>query len=117
MSATSQANFDWFWQPPMSGDPGILMIVDTHPGPEDLQTPFIQEDINAVLLYIESRLPADVQLYQLRIYAKDIFGLWIEIEFSLVSSERRFKTKAPTFTQAQLSEVWDNHEARAGRAN
>lgn len=117
MTATSQASFDWFWQPPMSGDPGILMIVDTHPGPEDLQTKFIQEDINNVLLSIESQLPADVQLYQLRIYAKDIFGIWIRIEFSLVSSERRFKTIKPDFSQGQLSEVWDNHEARAGRAN
>ncbi len=114
---SSQASFDWFWQPPALGDPGILMIVDTHPGPEDLQTKFIQEDINNVLLYCEKRIPKDVQLYQLRIYVKDIFGIWVEIEFSLVSSARRFKTKKPTFGQAQLSEVWDNHEARAGRSN
>ena len=114
---SSQASFDWFWQPPALGDPGILMIVDTHPGPEDLETMFLQEDINNVLLDIEGRLPKDVQLFQLRIYAKDIFGLWIEIEFSILNSARRFKTKAPTFTQGQLSGVWDNHEARAGRAN
>lgn len=114
---SSQASFDWFWQPPALGDPGILMIVDTHPGPHDFDTKFIQEDINNVLLDIEAKLPADVHLFQLRIYAKDIFGLWIEIEFSVLNAERRFKTKAPTFSQAQLSEVWDNHEARAGRAN
>jgi len=117
MTAHSQASFDWFWQPPALGDPGILMIVDTHPGPHDFETKFIQEDINAVLLNIESQLPKDIQLFQLRIYAKDIFGLWIQIEFSILNSARRFKTKAPDFTQAQLSEVWDNHEARAGRAN
>lgn len=114
---SSQASFDWFWQPPALGDPGILMIVDTHPGPADTQTKFIQEDINQVLLSIESQLPKDVELYQLRIYAKDIFGLWIQIEFSILNQARRFKTKKPDFGQAQLSEVWDNHEARAGRAN
>lgn len=117
MSAPSQASFDWFWQPPQMGDPGILMIVDTHPGPHDFETKFIQEDINNVLLNIESQLPKDIQLFQLRIYAKDIFGLWIQIEFSILQAQRRFKTKAPDFTQAQLSEVWDNHEQRAGRAN
>ena len=114
---TAQASFDWFWQPPMSGEPGIVMIVDTHPGPEDLVTPFIQEDINAVLLDIETRIPKDVELYQLRIYAKDIFGLWIQIEFSIVAAGRRFRTKAPEFSQASLAEIWDNHESRAGRAN
>ena len=117
MTVHARASFDWFWQPPQLGDPGILMIVDTHPGPKDLETPFLQEDINAVLLYIESRIPPDVQLFQLRIYAKDIFQLWIEIEFSILSSARRFKLKAPEFSQASLSEIWDNHEARAGRAN
>ena len=114
---SSNASFDWFWQPPALGDPGILMIVDTHPGPHDFDTKFIQEDINNVLLYIESKLPRDVQLFQLRIYAKDIFELWIEIEFSVLNKARRFKTKAPEFSQASLSEIWDNHESRAGRAN
>ncbi len=117
MTASSQASFDWFWQPPALGDPGILMIVDTHPGPADLTTRFIQEDINAVLLNIESQLPKDVQLFQLRIYAKDIFGLWIQIEFSILNQARRFTTKKPDFSQAELSQVWDNHETQAGRAN
>lgn len=114
---SSQASFDWFWQPPQMGDPGILMIVDTHPGPHDFDTKFIQEDINNVLLDIEARLPKDVQLFQLRIYAKDIFGLWIQIEFSILNSARRFKTKKPDFDQGALSQVWDNHESLAGRAN
>lgn len=101
----------------MSGQPGIIMIVDTHPGPHEPGVPFIQEDINAVLLYIESRIPKDVQLYQLRIYAQDIFELWIEVEFSIINGGRRFRTKAPEFSQGSLSEIWDNHESRAGRAN
>lgn len=117
MTAQANASFDWFWQPPMSGDPGIMMIVDTHPGPEAPEIPFVQEDINNVLLYCESRIPTDVQLFQLKIYVKDIFGLWNELEFSLIQGGRRFRRKAPEFSQASLSEVWDNHEARAGRAN
>jgi hypothetical protein len=117
MTASSAASFEWFWQPPQLGDPGIMMIVDTHPGPHDLETPFVQEDIGNVLLACESRIPTDVHLFQLRIYVKDIIGLWVEIEFTLVDSARRFKMKAPTFGQSQLSEVWDNHEARAGRQN
>ena len=59
------------------------------------------------------RLP----LFQLRIYAKDIFGHWIEIKFSVLNAARRFKTGVPEFSQASLSEIWDNHEATAGRAN
>ena len=117
MTVLANASFDWFWQPPMSGDPGIIMIVDTHPGPHDFETQFIQEDINNVLLYIEERIPKDVQLFQLRIYAKDIFGLWIQIKFSILNQERRFTTDIPDFTQAELAQVWDNHEARAGRAD
>ena len=46
MTASSQASFDWFRTPPAPGDPGILMIVDTHPGPADLTTLSIQADIN-----------------------------------------------------------------------
>lgn len=117
MTANSQASFDWFWQPPALGDPGIMMIVDTHPGPHDDETPFVQEDIGNVLLACESRIPKDVQLYQLRIYVKDIIGIWVEIEFSVLNTARTFKMKNPEFGQSALSEVWDNHEARAGREN
>ncbi len=114
---SSSASFDWFWQPPALGDPGIMMIVDTHPGPYEPGVPFVQEDINNVLLHCESKIPPDVHLYQLKIYVLDIFQMWNEIEFTLVNSARRFKRKVPDFSQASLHEVWDNHEARAGRAN
>ena len=117
MTVEANANFDWFWQPPQLGQPGILMIVDTHPGPEEPGVPFVQEDINNVLLYVESRIPRDVHLYQLRIYIKDVFGLWNEIEFPLIQGTRRFRRKSPEFSQASLSEIWENHELRAGRAN
>ncbi len=117
MNAQANAAFDWFWQPPQLGQPGIMMIVDTHPGPHEPGVPFVQEDINNVLLYCESKIPKDVQLYQLRIYVKDVFGLWNEIEFPLIRGGRRFRRKTPEFSQASLSEIWENHELRAGRAN
>ena len=113
---SSAASFDWFWQPPLSGEPGIIMIVDTHPGPEATAVPFIQEDMNAVLLDVEGQIPRYIQLYQLQIYAKDIFGYWIQIDFSIVAG-RRWRTKAPEFSQGSLSEIWDNHESHAGRSN
>ena len=117
MSGLSAASFDWFWQPPMSGDPGIVMIVDTHPGPGATDVPFINDDFNNVLQYVESRIPKDVQLYQLRIYTRNIFGFWNEIHFTLIDGGRRFRTKRPEFSQGSLSEIWDNHESRAGRSN
>jgi len=110
----SAASFDWFWQPPLAGDPGIIMIRDTHPGPEATAVPMIGEDMNNVLLTVESRIPNDVHLYQLRIYLADIFGVWIQVEFNVLG--RSFKLKEPDFSQADLSMVWDNHESRAGRA-
>lgn len=113
----SAAAFDWFWQPPQLGQPGIMMIVDAHPGPDDLETPFVQEDIGNVLLYCEARIPKDVHLFQLKIYVKDILEHWTEIEFSILNNARRFKTKLPEFSQGSLSEIWDNHEQTAGRSH
>ena len=111
---TSAASFDWFWQPPLSGDPGIMMIRDTHPGPQAIAVPFVAEDINNVLLTVESRIPADVHLYELRVYARDILGLWVQLEFNILG--RSFQKKAPEFTQGDLEQVWENHEGGAGRA-
>ncbi len=98
----------------MEGDPGIIMIRDTHPGPEATAVPFVAEDLKNVLLTVESRIPADVHLYQLRIYARDIIGLWIQLEFNILG--RQFTTKEPDFSQGDLEAVWDNHESGAGRA-
>lgn len=110
----SAASFEWFWQPPMAGDPGILMIVDSHPGPRAPEIPFVAEDLKTILASIETRIPADVHLYQLRIYARDIFKLWIQIEFNVLS--RAFTKKAPDFSQGDLEQVWENHVLEAGFA-
>jgi len=111
----SAASFDWFWQPPMEGEPGILMIVDTHPGPGATGVPFVAEDLDNVLLVCESRIPRDVHLYQLRIYIRDVFDLWIQVEFTLLG--RQYTKKDPDFSDADLEQVWDNHELNAGRAS
>lgn len=106
--------FDWFWQPPQAGDPGIMMIVETHPGPEATDIPFVHEDLVNVLLVCESRIPADVHLYQLRIYFRDVFRMWTQLEFNILG--RQFQKTAPDFTQGDLEQVWENHETTAGRA-
>ena len=110
---SSAASFDWFWQPPLAGEPGIIMIRDTHPGPDQASVPMVAEDLNNVLLTVESRLAADVHLFQLRIYARDILGIWVQIDFNVLG--RTFTKKEPDFSQADLEGVWDNHETRAGR--
>lgn len=111
---SSAASFDWFWQPPLAGEPGIIMIVDTHPGPDQASVPMVAEDLNNVLLTVESRIAADVHLFQLRIYVRDILGIWIQIAFNVLG--RTFTKKEPDFSQGDLEGVWDNHETRAGRA-
>ena len=110
----SLASFEWFWQPPMTGEPGILMIVDTHPGPQAPDVPFVAEDLKAILEGIETRIPTDVHLHQLRIYARDIFKLWIQLEFNILG--RQFTKTAPDFSQEDLERVWENHVVEAGFA-
>ena len=97
----------------MAGDPGIIMIVDTHPGSHAVDVPLVQEDLKNVLLTVEGRIPSDVHLYQLRIYVRSIFLLWSQIEFTILG--RQFQVKIPDFSQPDLAQVWDNHETRAGR--
>ncbi len=110
---TSAASFDWFWQPPMSGEPGILMIRDTHPGPEATAVPMVAEDLNNVVLVCESHIAKDVQLCQLRVYVRDVLGVWIQLEFNVLG--RSYEKKIPDFEQGDLEGVWQNHELKAGR--
>ena len=110
----SAASFDWFWQPPLEGEPGIMMIRDTHPGPAAVDVPMVGEDLNNVVLVCESRIPADVHLYQLRIYVRDVIGVWVRLEFNILG--RQFQKLAPDFSQGDLEQVWENHETKAGRA-
>lgn len=110
---TSAASFDWFWQPPQGGEPGIMMIRDTHPGPEATAVPLVLEDLNNVVLVCESRIAKDVQLCQLRVYVRDLLGVWVQLEFNVLG--RQYQKLAPDFEQADLEKVWDNHELKAGR--
>ncbi len=109
----SDASFDWFWQPPMENEPGIMMIRDTHPGPEATAVPLVAEDLNNVVLVCESRIAKDVQLCQLRVYVRDLLGLWIQLDFNVLG--RQYQKLAPDFEQGDLEQIWDNHETRAGR--
>lgn len=109
----SDASFDWFWQPPMEGEPGIMMIRDTHPGPEATAVPLVAEDLNNVVLVCESRIEKDVQLCQLRVYVRDLLGVWVQLEFNVLG--RQYQKLLPDFEQADLEQVWENHETRAGR--
>lgn len=102
------ALFSWFWQPPIDGQPGLMMIVDDHPGPQAPGVAFIGEDIVEILQDIESKIPKDVQLYQLRIYARNIFGLWVQLEANILG--RQINRKAPEFSQGELAQLWEARE-------
>lgn len=95
----------WFWQPPIDGSPGLLMIVDNHPGPEHPEVPFIADVLKDVLLEVESSMPTDIQLYTLSIYVRDVMDLWIRVEMNVLS--RMFKLVSPGMMQAELAELWD----------
>ena len=110
---TSAASFDWFWQPPLGGEPGIMMIRDTHPGPAATAVPLVAEDLNNVVLVCESGIAKEVQLCQLRVYVRDLLGIWVQLEFNVLG--RQYQQLAPDFDQGDLEMVWDNHETRAGR--
>lgn len=112
MIATSEASFDWFWQPPMEGRPGLMMVVDTHPGPAAIDIKMVHEDLRAVLQYCEGRLPKDVQLYQLGIYVRDVLGLWIEIKCNAVS--RHFQKADPELSESDLNQLWASRSEVAG---
>ena len=110
---TSAASFDWFWQPPLGGEPGIMMIRDTHPGPAATAVPLVAEDLNNAVLVCESGIAKEVQLCQLRVYVRDLLGIWVQLEFNVLG--RQYQQLAPDFDQGDLEMVWDNHETRAGR--
>ena len=112
MIATSEASFDWFWQPPLEGRPGLLMVVDLHPGPAAIDIKMVHEDLRAVLRYCDSRLPKDVQLYQLGIYIRDPLGLWIQIDCNALS--RQFQKRSPELSEGDLNQLWASRSEVAG---
>lgn len=108
----SDASFDWFWQPPLDGRPGLMMIADTHPGPAAPDIKMVHEDLKAVLQYCEGRLPKEIQLYQLGIYVRDVLGLWIQIDCNAMS--RHFQKRAPELSEGDLNQLWASRSEVAG---
>ncbi len=98
--------FNWFWQPPVDGQPGLIMIIDDHPGADHPEIRFVTEAIQDVLQHIEARIAKDLHLSRFRIYARDIFGLWIMID--VVSISREYRLRTPKINQGHLSELWDS---------
>lgn len=111
----TDAVFNWFYQPPLNGAAGLIMIVDQHPGPDEPGVPFVVEDLKNVIHWIEARLPSDLHLFQFKIYAADIFNMWIEIEFPN-PEVRRYVIHEPDLPQPQLNILWNQREQdkRAG---
>lgn len=101
----SEAVYSWFWQPPLEGDPGLMMIVDNHPGPDRREIPLVVEELKTILHAVEAQIPIDISLFQLRIYSREPTGFWFEILFD--GTSRRFMTKKPDFSQADLDRLWE----------
>ena len=99
--------FDWFWQPPVDGKPGLCMVVDNHPGHGHPEIPFVSEALQDTLAHIEARIPKDLHLFQLGIYMRDVYKIWREVK---VDPDRTLKTKAPYFSQADLGALWDSRQ-------
>lgn len=98
----------WFWQPPIDGQPGLMMICDMHPGPDHPDIPMVIDTLPAVLAGCETQIPEDVSLYSLRIYVRDVAGFWMQVEMNALS--RRFKSKIPEVPDAELSQLWYSRE-------
>lgn len=101
----TDAAYSWFWQPPLEGQPGLMMVVDNHPGPNRPDVPLVVEELKTILHEVESQLPIDVGLFQLQIYSREPTGFWFEILFD--GASRRFMTKKPDFQQAELDQLWE----------
>jgi hypothetical protein len=106
--------FDWFWQPPLNGSPGLIMVADMHPGPEAISVPFVLEDIKAVLLWIEARIDKSLSFHSFRLYMRDPIGIWGEVKFNDPGA-RRFTLGQPEARQDTLNELWDQRFASSDR--
>ena len=104
----SDASFDWFWSPPKGGRAGTIMIRDTHPGPAHPDVAFVTEDLKAVLHYCEARLPRDIHLPALRIYVRDMLGLWIQVQTFVQG--RQFQLREPDLSEQDLNVLWAARE-------
>lgn len=102
----TDAAYSWFWQPPLENQPGLMMVVDDHPGPNRPDVPLVVEELQEILHKVESQLPIEIQLFQLRIYSREPTGFWFEILFD--GASRRFMTKKPDFSQRELDKLWES---------
>ena len=82
------------------------MLVDDHPGQDHPEIRFITEAIQDVLRHIEARIAKDLQLFQFRIYARDVYARWIQIE--VAPARRNYRLRTPRVNQSHLSELWDS---------
>ncbi len=102
--------FQWFWQPPINGQPGIIMVADYHPGPEAIEVPFVIEDLDNVLTWVEARIDPTLTLHMFRIYMRDVLNHWGQIAFKDTAS-RKYIITPTEIQQAELSELWDTRLA------
>ena len=101
-------SYSWFWQPPIEGKPGLMMIKDTHPGPDHPEIRFVAEALREVIWACESSLPKDVHLPALKIYVTDPAGLWFEVQTNVVS--RIFTKAEPELSEEDLNMLWHARE-------
>lgn len=103
--------FNWFWQLPIDGKPGLCMVKDLHPGPDRPDVPFVPEALQDTIAHIEARIPKDLHLFQLQIYVQDILGIWRQVKVDHLT--RVYKIKSPEFSQEDLSMLWDSRNTLA----
>lgn len=101
---TEQALFQWFWQPPINGAPGLIMVVDIHPGPDSPEVPFLLERVGDALIYMESRIPSDHHLFQHKIFMRDPFETWAQVQVEAMP--RTWRIVKPELKQSALQELW-----------
>ena len=104
LNAAVQTVYSWFWQPPIGGQPGLMMIVDNHPGPDNPEISFVSESLAGVLFEIESKLPNNIAFFHLRIYVRDPFSHWFRV---IVNDSRRFRIIEAEVAQGDLHELWE----------
>lgn len=97
--------YSWFWQPSLDGKPGLLMIVDNHPGPQRTDVKMVLECLTDVVLEIESKLPREINLGTLKIFCREPQESWFEIAVDPIS--RQVDLGRPEIPQGELAMLWE----------
>lgn len=100
--------FNWFWQPPVDGQPGLIMLTDDHPGADHPEIRFVTEAIVDVLRHIEAGIPKDLHLFDFKIYARDVYSRWIWIQVAPL--KRNFRLRPPKISQDDLRDLWRSRD-------